>query len=166
MKLLFHGSSTQGLKVLKPNISLELKKRVYASEDFIYALVRAGVQLDLIREEYEGMDRGFTLAECYPDAFKKTFECPGSVYLLGEKFFRLNPDDPDEYISEYGVPVYCELPFDNIWETMQKLDEHFTFIHYGTQEADEYWNRVRGGLDGYLKRKLKRKEEMMKARAK
>lgn len=166
MKCLFHGSSTQGLRYLKPNISLELKKRVYASEDFIYALVRSGRQLDLIREEYEGMDRGFTLAECYPDAFEKTFECPGSVYLVGEKFFRLNPDDPDEFISEYGVPVYCELPFDNVWNVMQRLEDHFEFVYYGTDEWYEYWSKVRGGLDGYLHRKLTRKEKMMEMRAK
>lgn len=167
MTILYHGSNTQGLKTLTPNISLELKSRIYATEDIAYALARAGKQIDLIREEYNGKNGIFELAECYPKAFKKTFECSGSVYLLKSKYFHLNPDDTDEYISEEEVPVRYEMKLDNVWTWIKELDnKRFKLVRYGTDEWREYWSLVRGGLDGYLKRKKQRKEKMMEMRAK
>ena len=69
-KYLMHGSNCGTITVLEPRISLELTKHVYATDDYRYALVRAGKQLDLIREEYYGHDKPIELAECYPNAFE------------------------------------------------------------------------------------------------
>ncbi len=161
---LYHGSSTSHLKVLRPNISLELKPRLYATEDYYYALVRSGRQLDLIREEYYGLDKPFELCECYPGAFEQMFDAPGSIYTVPKSGFRMNPNDPDEYISDdYAYPV-GEMWHNSALRIMREHPERFKLIFYGTPEWREYWKNVRGGLDGYLERKHERKNKMMKLR--
>lgn len=161
--MLYHGSSTYGLKMLVPHVSLELKKRLYATEDFKYALVRAGRQLDLIREEYRGIDSPFELCECYPNAFEQMFNCAGTVYILSKEGFRINPDDPDEWITEEDIcPVGYTIYRSILTEIKRLADQgEFKLVYYGTPEWDEYWTHVRGGLGGFLKRKLERKQKVI-----
>lgn len=161
MKYLFHGSQCGTIGILKPNISLEMISRVYATDDFAYALVRAGKQLDQIREEYYGPDQPFELAECYPDAFKHQFDCTGYVYLLNPKDFDLDPET-GEYKSESEVIPLNIMRIDNIWYWMRICyDERFRFIFDGDEE---YWETVRGGKEGFLKRKLANKQKMLELR--
>ena len=156
-EFLFHGSNHGGLIALEPRISLEYKPRVYATADYRYALVRAGKQVDAIREEYYGIGNFYELAECYPDAFKMTFDCTGYIYMLDKKDFIVNPDDPDEYICNHAVPVInCET-VDNLWRRMTEIGGYD--LHYYGDEV--YWANVRGGLEGFLERKLARKKKML-----
>ena len=157
---LYHGSSTSGIQELEPRVSLEYKKLVYATPDFRYALVRAGRQIDMIREEYYALDEPFELAECYPDAFKKMFSCTGYIYLLDPKDFVKSNDL--EYVSEKPVKPIKVLTIDNIWSEMLHHKEWYKFVPY--YDAD-FWNTVRGGLDGYLARKRAAKKKMMEMQA-
>lgn len=162
MKYLFHGTQVANIKQLKPSISLEFIPRVYATDNFAYALVRAGKQLDQIREEYYGNDKPFEIAECYPDAFKHQFDCPGYIYLLDPKDFEYNPETT-EYRSEHAVTPVKLIRIDNIWTEMQKLKDRFKFIYY---EDKDYWNNIRGGREGFLERKLNNKRKMLELRNK
>ena len=160
MKYLFHGTQVGGIDVLKPMISLEYVSKVYATDNYAYALVRAGKQLDQIREEYYGKDEPFEIAECYPDAFKKQFDCDGYVYLLNPEDFEYNPDTT-EYRSDKPVKPVGVLHVDNIWNEMAKISDRYKFVYDGDEE---YWNNVRGGREGYLKRKHEAKQRMLNMR--
>ena len=163
MKYLFHGTQIGGIDELKPSISLEFESFVYATDDIAYALVRAGKQLDQIREEYQGNDKPFEIAECYPDAFKHQFDCPGYLYLLDPKDFERNLDT-GEYRSRKAVkPVDC-WRINNIWDAMA-LDrpDRYTFVYDGDEN---YWKNVRGGREGFLERKLRNKQKMLEMRNK
>ena len=161
MKYLFHGTQVEGIEELKPSISLEFESFVYATDDIAYALVRAGKQLDQIREEYQGKDQPFEIAECYPDTFINQFDCKGYIYVLNSEDFELNPDT-GEYRSRKCVkPVNCWC-VNNIWGWMTTNYLHrFKLIYDGDEN---YWKGVRGGRDGFLKRKLANKQKMLEMR--
>lgn len=163
MKYLFHGTQVDGLKELKPSISLEFESFVYATDDIAYALVRAGWQLDQIREEYYGKEKPFEIAECYPDAFKHQFDCPGYIYLLDSNDFEYNPDT-GEYRSRKPVkPIDCWC-ISNILDAMTLVyPNRYTFVYDGDEN---YWKNVRGGREGFLKRKLANKQKMLEMRNK
>lgn len=162
MKYLYHGTQVGGIKELKPMISLEYLSMVYATDDIAYALVRAGKQLDEIREEYYGKDKPFEIAECYPDAFKHQFDCSGYIYLLDPKDFEYNPETT-EYRSQKPVKPVGVMPIKNIWHEMQNIDDTYKFIYNGDEN---YWKTVRGGREGYLKRKRAAKQKMLEMRKK
>lgn len=164
-RFLFHGSQNGRIFELKPMISLEFIPRVYATEDYRYALVRAGKQLDEIREEYYGTGKPFELAECYPGAFEHQFNCQGYIYCLNPKDFTYNPETT-EYTSEKPVIPVKVVRIDNLWQLMRGMNastdgEWYKFIF---SDDEEYWDNVRGGREGFLKRKLEAKQKMLKLR--
>ena len=160
MKYLFHGTQVGGIKELKPSISLEFVSMVYATDNLAYALVRAGKQLDEIREEYYGNSEPFEIAECYPDAFKHQFDCDGYVYLLNPEDFEYNPETT-EYRSTKPVKPVGVMHIDNIWKKMNTVENGYKFVYDGDED---YWKNVRGGREGFLKRKLANKQKMLEMR--
>lgn len=160
MKYLFHGTQVGNIEELKPMVSLEFVSKVYATDNLAYALVRAGKQLDQIREEYYGNDKPFEIAECYPDAFKNQFDCEGYIYLLDPKDFEYNPETT-EYRSDKPVKPVGVIHVQNIWSKMLGMKEAYRFVFDGDEE---YWKNVRGGRDGFLERKLKNKQKMLNMR--
>lgn len=159
---LFHGTQVSGIDFLKPMISLEYVPMVYATDNYAYALVRAGKQLDRIREEYYGLGKPFEIAECYPNAFKDQFDCCGYVYVLNSEDFDYNPETTEWRSSKLVKPVRV-MHINNIWDEMQKYKNDYEFIYDGNEE---YWSKVRGGKDGYLDRKRKAKQKMLELRGK
>lgn len=162
-KFLYHGTQVSGITELKPSISLEFESFVYATDDIAYALVRAGKQLDQIREEYSGKDQPFEIAECYPEAFKHQFDCEGYIYVFDSKDFELNTET-GEYRSRKPVkPIDC-WRISNIWEAMMlQRPWRFRFVYDGDKD---YWVKVRGGREGFLERKLRNKQKMLEMRNK
>ena len=159
---LYHGSQTGGLKVLKPQISLEFKQLVYATPDYAYALVRAGKQLDMIREEYFGYEKPFQLAECYPNAFEQMFDTNGYIYMLEKADFKMNPET-GEYFSDKPVKIKHCLPIKNILNLMTgAYSPWYELIRF--ENSEEYWKTVRGGREGFLERKLANKKKMLELR--
>lgn len=159
MTAVFHGSTIPCLRSLDSGYARSLYKNkpvIYGTKDYVYALVRAGRfgvhYSHMIREDYNGMYKPFELAELCKDAFKKTFYTPGSIYVLDDVYFELTEDE-DEWITyEDKVPVFGEIIINNVWEEMGKYADRFRFIYYGTDEWNEYWKTVNGGLEGYLER--------------
>ena len=170
-KYLFHGSQNGTIGILKPMISLEFISRVYATDDYRYALVRAGKQLDEIREEYYGKGKPMELAECYPNAFEHQFDCPGYIYCLDPKDFTYNPNTT-EYTSEKPVIPLKVVRIDNLWRLMRTMNngpayedwERDNWYKFVFNDDEDYWNNVRGGKEGFLKRKLEAKQKMLKLR--
>lgn len=156
-KYLFHGTQNLFLENmrLEPRTSVGFNKPcVYATDDFRYALVRAGKQEDLIREEYYGKERPFELAECFSNAFKDMFDCRGCIYLL-------DPDDFEDHEYEFTsskpvVPVDM-IVIPNIWDYMRRIniDRDWYDLHW--YDDEEYWKQVRGGREGFIVRKQLRK---------
>ena len=162
-KFLYHGTQVGGITELKPSISLEFASFVYATDDIVYALVRAGKQLDQIREEYYGKEKKFEIAECYPDAFKHQFDCEGYIYLLDPDDFELNPET-GEYRSRKAVKPVDVICINNILGYMTiAYPDRFKFVYDGDEE---YWKNVRGGREGFLQRKLANKQKMLAMRNK
>ena len=159
VKFLYHGSQNGQIFTLEPRLSLEFKELVYATDDLKYALVRAGRQLDVIREEYHGSDKPMELAECSPKAFDKQFNCKGYIYFLLPKDFKKNPDTGEYYSEKPVTPIY-RLDINNIWFRMlvMKMEEDAYDLHYYYDE--DYWKNVRGGLEGFLERKLENKKKL------
>lgn len=162
-KYLFHGSNCGTITVLEPRTSLEFTKHVYATDNWYYAMVRAGKQLDLIREEYYGIDKPFELAECYPNAFEQMFSCKGYVYLLNAKDFYQDPVTL-EFKSDKPVIPVDRIDISNIWYWMRRLNINNEFYDFHYHGDEEYWKGVRGGREGFLKRKLENKQKMLKLR--
>lgn len=158
-KYLYHGSQNGLITVLEPRISLEFTKHVYATDDYRYALVRAGKQMDCIREEYYGHDKPFELAECCKGAFEKMFDCSGYVYLLDPKDFYQDPNT-GEYKSDEPVIPVDRIKVDNLLYLMRRINVDGDFYDFHWFYDEEYWNNVREGLDGFLQRKIANKKKL------
>ena len=87
--LLYHGSKAEIQNELTPHVSLEGLPLVYATNDWDYALIRAGKFTPgevLIREEH---DIGkHSLAEVEPGAFDKVFNRPGYIYEVNNNYLK------------------------------------------------------------------------------
>ena len=153
--MLYHGSNYLIENELEPRVSFDYRKLVYATEDYFYALVRAGkfnMERFLLKEDYEGKDKRFRLIEIVPGAFKETFDVEGYVYEVDDELFK--PNGPLGYIAEQPVKICKAVKIHNVWEEILSNIEHYELIFY--DEAEEYWKTVRGGKDGYLDRRAKR----------
>lgn len=153
-KYLFHGSQCGTITVLEPRISVGFNKPlVYATDDYRYALVRAGKQEDLIREEYYGFGKPFELAEIFKNSFIDQFECKGYIYLLDPNDFE---DRGFEFVSSKPVIPVDRIEIPNIWSYMRRLNVDGDYdLHW--YDDEEYWSTVRGGRKGFLYRKQIRK---------
>lgn len=135
---------------------------VYATKDYYYALIRAGdfdITKFLIREEYSEKDNIRQLAEIEPGAFKKVFDRPGHIYIVDESTFIYNKGS-EEYISRDKVKIKAHMYIDNIWNEINKHLDKYELITYDNTE--EYWKNVRGGKEGYLKRKQEYVNKVLK----
>lgn len=156
--MLYHGSNYFIENELRPEYCFGIKKLVYATDDYCYALVRSGAfnQLKaMIREEYESPEKPYKLMEIYPGAFKDVFDCKGYIYEVEDDLFSINLDN--EYITESSIEIIRRTEISNVWTEMLKYPERYELITY--EEADKHWAKVNGGKEGYLKR---RKERILK----
>ena len=157
--MLYHGSNCLITNGLEPRVSFDYKKLVYATDDYFYALVRAGkfnMEKFTCKEDYEGKDKPFRLIELMPGTFKEVFDVEGYIYEVDDDSFKSN--GPLEYVSEQRVDICKVIKIDNVWDEILKHAEHYELIFYG--EDEEYWKTVRGGKEGYLERRAKRIQKM------
>lgn len=85
--MLYHVSSTSGIKILEPRVSSHGKAYVYAIDNLVMALLFGAKHddFDFLLTEEEGKP---TVYECYPNAFEKVYvgkSC--AVYELKEDGF-------------------------------------------------------------------------------
>lgn len=157
--MLYHGSNYFIENELEPRLSFDYKKLVYATDDYFYALVRAGkfnMEKFTCKEDYEGKDKPFRLIELVPGAFKEVFDVEGYIYEVDDDLFK--PNGPLEYVAEQRVDIRKVIKIDNVWNEILKHVAHYKLIFYG--EDEEYWKTVRGGKEGYLERRTKRIQKM------
>ena len=152
--MLYHGSNKNIKGFLKPFISFHYKPLVYATSDYLYALVRCG-KFDFtkltFKEDYD--EKTFRLIELVPNAFEKVFNTDGYIYLLNEADFTHTDNLMfSEYVSNKECKIQDTIYVPNVAEEILKTN--IEIIRYG-QDAD-YWKTVRGGKEGYLERRLKR----------
>ena len=161
--MLYHGSNHLILDAIEPRMSFGYKRLVYATEDYFYALVRAGnfnMERFLLYEDYVGKDKPFRLVEIIPGAFKEVFDVSGYIYEVDDDLFETYGDQT-EFISNQSVKVIKTIKIDNVWNEMMKHAEHYELISYDNSE--EHWKTVRGGKDGYLKRRTERLNKVREA---
>lgn len=151
--MLFHGSSVLIEKELKGRMNL--LEYVYATDDYCYALVRAGKfdpQRFLIREDYDGNDKPFQLIEIEPNAFKQTFDRPGYIYRVNDDGFMYN--QIGEYVKEDSAEIIDSIFIPNVWDEIMKYRDRYELVFY--DKADSYWSKIKGGKAGYLERRRNR----------
>jgi hypothetical protein len=157
--MLYHGSNNFIQNELEPRLSFDYKKFVYATEDYFYALVRAGKfnpEKLTCKEDYEGKDKPFRLIELMPGAFKEVFDVEGYIYEVDDELFK--PNGSLEYVADQNVEINKVIKIHNVWKEILENAEHYELIFYG--EDEEYWKTVRGGKEGYLERRLNRIKKM------
>lgn len=163
--MLYHGSKIEGLSVLKPNISFECEKLVYATNEFEYALIRSGnfdISNFMIREEHYEGDNYHELCELKPGAFKELFDRKGYIYIVKDKYFEQFREA--EFISKTKVPIWNCLVIENILDGLVD-NTNVDLIWYGTEKWEKYWKNVKGGLNGYIQRKEESLRKVNEAKA-
>lgn len=153
--MLYHGSNHYISDQIEPRISFDGVPLVYATDDFFYALVRAGnfkPDKFMLKEDYRGINQPFRLIELYPGAFREAFDCGGYIYWLDEAPFIQNTWN--EYISKSPVNYLARLEISNVWNIIIAHLDHYELIFY--EGSEPYWQTVRGGKPGYLKRREER----------
>lgn len=161
--MLYHGSNHKIEGQLQPHVSFDLEPLVYATDDYRYAVVRAGrfnIEEFLIKEDYFGDNQPIRLVEIEPGAFKRTFNTKGYIYSVQEKFFEKRNN---EHVSIDPVNIqYVQVIF-NVWEEIQQRPQDYQLIYY--EDSDAYWQTVNGGKEEYLKRRATRVAEIKKHNA-
>ena len=160
--MLYHGSNHYISDQIEPRISFDGVPLVYATDDFYYALVRAGrfnPDNFTIKEDYQGMNKPFRLIELYPGAFEIAFDCEGYIYCLDDKPFV--PHIWNEYISIKPVEIQERIPISNVLDEVLKHPDHYELIRY--EDSEPYWQTVNGGKEGYLKRREERAAALKEA---
>lgn len=161
--MLYHGSKYLIEGELEPRLSFACKKLVYATDNYFYALVRAGnfdMTKFLIREDYNGTDKPYQLVEIVPGAFEEVFNCRGYIYEVDDRAF-VSSGDVNEFVSEVNVKIERCIVIENVYEEILKSVEHYELVSY--EDSDEIWKTVRGGKEGYLERKRQRIQRMKEA---
>lgn len=154
--MLYHGSKYFIKDELEPRVSFAYRKLVYATDNYFYALVRAGnfdMTKFLIREDYNGADKPYQLVEIVPGAFEEVFNSRGYIYEVDDRTF-ISSGDVNEFVSEVNVKIKNCIVIENVYEEILKNSEHYELISY--ENSEEIWKTVRGGKEGYLERKAKR----------
>ncbi len=176
--ILYHGSNKFITNTIKPFTSFHNTPYVYATSDYLYALVRAGnfnPEILSFKEDYNGTS--YTLVELTETAFKDTFDTEGYIYLLDNKNFskvqNMLPKQednstllPNEYISTQKCEIQKVIYIPNVGEEILKHisenPDYYNIIYYNTSEEKDYWKSVRGGKEGYLKRRMERARKLNK----
>ena len=159
--MLYHGSKYYIKEELEPRMSFAYKKLVYATDDYFYALVRAGnfdITKALVREDYKGAGKPYQLVEIVPGAFEELFNCKGYIYEVDDGSF-ISSEDVNEFVSEVNVKIENCIVVENVYEEILKNSERYELISY--ENSDEFWKTVRGGKEGYLERKAKRVHKIL-----
>lgn len=117
--MLYHVSSTSGIKILEPRVSSHGKAYVYAIDNLVMALLFGAKHddFDFLLTEEEGKP---TVYECYPNAFEKVYvgkSC--AVYELKEDGFLsgMTSWEP-ELVCENKVEVQREVAVTDLYQRL------------------------------------------------
>ena len=118
---LYHGSSVNNLKVLKPNHNATLGREVvFATPNYEYALA---MSIPSTNDDFDiGYVNGeFTIEEQYEGAFN-LLKQPAYMYEVDEAGFREHPEFPPmERIIEVTVPVRKVKRISNVYHELRRV---------------------------------------------
>lgn len=138
--MLYHVSSTHGIKILKPQESTHGKKYVYAIKNMVTGLL-FGVKKDdfdfIICTDDNGTPEVY---ECYPHAFELKYKHQScSVYQLDEKGFLEGQTGWDaELVCESPVTVQKETIIPDIYQRLLAEIETGNLILHKYSDTMEY----------------------------
>lgn len=142
--IVYHGSPIQGLDIINPNISTHNKSYVYATRNYILALIFS-VKWDDFDILLSKENKKIVLRESYKDAFYKIFKNKsGSIYHLPDTTFKLNKTSfSSELVSIKSVKVLREDKIDDIYNTIMESKD-IILIKYSDNK--EYQNFVQNHI--------------------
>lgn len=142
--MLYHVSSTSGLKKLSPRVSTHGKAYVYAIENLVTGLLFGAKQDDfdfMISEDESGNP---VLYECYPDALKTVYkgkEC--SVYEVEEDgFLRGVTGWEPELVCEKEVGVTREEKVTDLYTRLLEEEAARALTIFRYEDSSEYKHRI------------------------
>ncbi len=138
--MVYHVSSTPGIKVLTPRVSTHKKAYVYAIESLVTGLL-FGVRHDdfdfLINTNKKGIPEVY---ECYPDSFRRVYQGKScSVYELKEDGFQRGMTTwSPELVCESEVPVEREVAIDDLYSRLLQEREKGNLILHPYMDSPEH----------------------------
>ena len=123
-EVVYHGSSTSGLKIIYPHESTH-GNYVYATTDIIVATLfckRCGD--DVTYALYKAEDGKYNLVELLPGAFDKMFNNSASIYTVQGETFKNYRTNFNEIMSVSPVRVLAEEFIPNMVTEINRLNEH------------------------------------------
>lgn len=137
--MLYHGSKTTGIKLLKPFPRKEANEEsvVFATSDIRFALAMIygtdkELEVGYFTDKKSGKEEMY-IREVIPNAFK-LLEAPGAIYELEDSGFALDPHlSHREYISKYAAPIISEIFHPNIFSELKKYEIDFIDCSDSTQ---------------------------------
>lgn len=123
--MLYHVSSTPGIKVLEPRVSTHGKAYVYAIDNLVTGLL-FGVRHDDFDFNISTDENDFpTCSECYPGALEAVYAGKScSIYELEDVgFLRGMTSWSPEVVSETAVPVQKETCVSDLYERLLEEEQ-------------------------------------------
>ena len=138
--MLYHVSSTPGIRVLQPRVSSHGKAYVYAIENLVTGLL-FGVPHDDFDFMLTADDSGLpSVYECYPDAFRQVYSGKAcTVYQVQEEgFLRGVTGWNPELVCEREVEVLSESHVPDVYARLLEAEADGKLILYRYCDAPEY----------------------------
>ena len=134
MKKVYHGSTIQGLKIIKRRKSTHLKEWVYGTYQEAIATIfisNKGSDLYYHLSGNGTKDNPIILVERRKDMFKDIFNVSGSLYTLdGKNFITGATGWSAEVVSESDEKVINEEYIDNVYDKLIELDKNKKLVLY------------------------------------
>ena len=127
MKYVYHGSNKSDLKVIKPNVSTNMKNWVYATPSLAVATIflsNKGNDLYYYLGGSGTKESPIILVERKKDMFKDIFNVSGIIYKLNSENFLENQTGWSmEVVSNKDEKVVEKYTIDNVYNELIKLDK-------------------------------------------
>ena len=134
MKKVYHGSTIQGLKIIKRRKSTHLKEWVYGSYQEAIATIFISSKGSDLYYHLSGdgtKDNPIILVERKKGMFKDIFNVSGSLYTLNSKNFITGATGwSAEVVSESDEKVINEEYIDNLYDKLIELDKNKKLVLY------------------------------------
>ncbi len=159
--MLYHASTINNLKYLKPNMSIHGDSYVYAIKNKVTAVCFGASKddFDILMDEEDGVP---VLFECYPAAFKKVYDGKAcSLYTVEEEQFVSGKTGWDsELVSENTVQVLNEDIIPDIYDYLIEAANRNECILNLYSASDSYQHMLKEELEERIKDFGLTKEQM------
>ena len=137
--MLYHVSSTSGIKILQPRVSSHGKAYVYAINNLVTALLFGARHddFDFLLTEEDGRP---IVYECYPSAFEQVYTDKScSVYELAEEgFLRGMTSWEPELVCERPVEIKSETFVSDLYGYLLEEEKRGNLVLNRYEDTSEY----------------------------